>query len=356
MALQTSGQISLNDLHLEVDGTSGSQVSLNDADIRDMIDKSSGAQSSISEYYGATSGNAVRGGHLFTQDPTGNYKDSFGSNKTDDPDPTSYTFTVPADVINISVVCIGRGAKENTSHAKDGVGGHGGGGLAYKNDIDVVAGQTFTVEMNDSHSRFYRSGVCDVKGNAGVGINGGSYSGGDGGGSGGNGGSRTYSGTLYVGAGSGGAGGYDGSGGTGGAGSGLYASAGSAGSNGAAGGGGNMWTNVANSGYAGGMYGGGTAPYGRGSNGSGGAGDTDSEHGANGSAGGVGSSNTTNFPSVSETQEDIFFGAGYKGGYAPSTRVARTTMAGCVRVVWGLGSAQAFPTTDVMYRDGESIN
>lgn len=356
MALQTSGQISLNDLHVEAGGSSGSQVSLNDADVRDMIDKSSGAQSSISEYYGATSGNSVRGGHLFTQDPTGNYGDSFDSNRNADPNPTSYTFTVPADVINISVVCIGRGAKEGTQYTT--TGGCGGGGLAYKNNIEVVAGQTFTITMNDSYSRFYRSGVCDVRGNAGVAKNGGSYSGGDGGGNGGNGGTTTggQSTTSWIGSGSGGAGGYGGNGGQGGSGQGLYASAGSAGSNGAGGGGGNMWTSDYMSGYRGGMYGGGVAPYGRGSSGSGGAGDTASNHVANGSAGGAGSSNTTNFPSVSETQEDIFFGAGYKTGYAPSTRPARTTIAGCVRVVWGLGSAQAFPTTDVMYRDGESIN
>lgn len=53
MALQTSGAISLNDMHIEVGGSSGSQVSLNDTDIRDLIGKSSGAQSSFSEFYGA---------------------------------------------------------------------------------------------------------------------------------------------------------------------------------------------------------------------------------------------------------------------------------------------------------------
>lgn len=55
MALQTSGAISLNDLHLEAGGTTGTQVSMNDTDIRDMIDKASGAQQSMSEYYGASS-------------------------------------------------------------------------------------------------------------------------------------------------------------------------------------------------------------------------------------------------------------------------------------------------------------
>lgn len=59
MALQTSGAISLNDMHVEAGGSSGTQASINDADIRDMIGKGSGVQASFSEYYGASSGPAV---------------------------------------------------------------------------------------------------------------------------------------------------------------------------------------------------------------------------------------------------------------------------------------------------------
>jgi hypothetical protein len=55
MALQTSGAISLNDLHVEAGGGSGSTATVNDSDIRGMIGKSSGAQASFSEYYGASS-------------------------------------------------------------------------------------------------------------------------------------------------------------------------------------------------------------------------------------------------------------------------------------------------------------
>ena len=54
MALQTSGAISLNDIHIEAGGTSGTTASLNDADIRDLIGKASGAQMSFSEWYGAS--------------------------------------------------------------------------------------------------------------------------------------------------------------------------------------------------------------------------------------------------------------------------------------------------------------
>lgn len=53
MALQTSGQISLNDIHLELGATTGTQVSLNDADVRGLIGKASGAQNAMNEYYGA---------------------------------------------------------------------------------------------------------------------------------------------------------------------------------------------------------------------------------------------------------------------------------------------------------------
>ena len=55
MALQNSGAISLNDIHVEAGGSSGTSASINDADIRDLIGKSSGATSSFSEFYGASS-------------------------------------------------------------------------------------------------------------------------------------------------------------------------------------------------------------------------------------------------------------------------------------------------------------
>lgn len=56
MALQTSGAISLNQIHVEAGGSSGTQASINDSDIRGLISKGSGAQNSFSEYYGASSG------------------------------------------------------------------------------------------------------------------------------------------------------------------------------------------------------------------------------------------------------------------------------------------------------------
>lgn len=54
MPLQSSGAISLNDLHIEAGGTSGTTVSLNDADIRDLggLGRASGAIARLSDYYG----------------------------------------------------------------------------------------------------------------------------------------------------------------------------------------------------------------------------------------------------------------------------------------------------------------
>ncbi len=52
--IPTSGAISLNQMHTEVGGSSGSTVSINDADIRGLIGKASGATMSFSEWYGAS--------------------------------------------------------------------------------------------------------------------------------------------------------------------------------------------------------------------------------------------------------------------------------------------------------------
>ena len=53
MALQTSGQISLNDIHVEAGGTSGSQVAINDSDVRSLISASSASEMEFADFYGA---------------------------------------------------------------------------------------------------------------------------------------------------------------------------------------------------------------------------------------------------------------------------------------------------------------
>lgn len=51
MATPSSGAISLNEIHVEVGGSSGSTVSINDSDIRALTGKSSGASASWNDYY-----------------------------------------------------------------------------------------------------------------------------------------------------------------------------------------------------------------------------------------------------------------------------------------------------------------
>ena len=73
MALQTSGAISLNQIHVEAGGASGTQASLNDSDIRGLIGKASGAQMSFSEWYGASAGTSM----TLTQGEAGTSIDGF---------------------------------------------------------------------------------------------------------------------------------------------------------------------------------------------------------------------------------------------------------------------------------------
>ena len=54
MPVPSSGMISLNDFHVEAGGTSGSACTLNDADIRGLISKGSGAAMNFGEWYGAS--------------------------------------------------------------------------------------------------------------------------------------------------------------------------------------------------------------------------------------------------------------------------------------------------------------
>jgi len=62
MALATSGALSLNEIHVEAGGTSGTTCSLNDADIRDLtaasgrtINSTQGTDIDFADFYGATS-------------------------------------------------------------------------------------------------------------------------------------------------------------------------------------------------------------------------------------------------------------------------------------------------------------
>ena len=52
--IPTSGMISINQMHTEAGGNTGAACTLNDADIRGLINKSSGAAMNFGEWYGAS--------------------------------------------------------------------------------------------------------------------------------------------------------------------------------------------------------------------------------------------------------------------------------------------------------------
>ena len=54
MTLPSSGQITINQIHVEAGGSSGTEAKINDLDIRDMIGKGSTAQNAFNEYYGVS--------------------------------------------------------------------------------------------------------------------------------------------------------------------------------------------------------------------------------------------------------------------------------------------------------------
>jgi hypothetical protein len=63
MALQSSGQISLNDLHVEAGGTTGTQASMNDTDIRGLVSAAANSQMTFSSFYGASSSITIASGN-----------------------------------------------------------------------------------------------------------------------------------------------------------------------------------------------------------------------------------------------------------------------------------------------------
>ena len=91
MALPNSGPLSLNQIHVEAGGNSGSTASINDSDIRDMIGKSSGAQSSFSEFYGASSSVTI---NQTISSSTNNYNMASNRGGTYSAGVTAYTLTI----------------------------------------------------------------------------------------------------------------------------------------------------------------------------------------------------------------------------------------------------------------------
>lgn len=280
--------------------------------------------------------------------------------------PGTYSFTVPAGVGEVCVLCIGGGGSSGgytTSGNGPGSQGGGGGALAYKNNWPVVSGQSMTVVVGaggvqpasvgvsgiaggDSYVT-YGVNTCRAGGGAG-GIPGdtstsaggapsGYYDGGGNGGSGGAGGPDN--GDDGTPGGGGGAGGYSGAGGNGGHANG--ASGGTAGTSGAGGGGGGGGGGNGTYEYSAG--GGGVGVYGEGASGAGGAATTTNQpYPGLGGSGGSDGGYILNSPPIGGA-----YGGG-AGGYGGSQNQNQTIGYnggnGAVRIIWGTG--RAFPSTN----------
>jgi hypothetical protein len=273
--------------------------------------------------------------------------------------PGTYIWTAPVGITSVSVVCVGGGG--GGVYSQGVASGAGGGGLAWKNNIPVTPGQSYTVvvgsggqisgtfnsisvvrsgtggisyfESTEIVSAYGGQGAVTNSTNAGVG---GTYFG-DGGGNGGQGGS-TFAGSIYIMGGSGGAGGYVGAGGSGGtATSTSTGTSGFSGSGGGAGGGGSSGNGLQSGSRSG--PGGGVGLYGQGSDGAGGgAGSVLAAGGRGGSGGSPGGT-------------VIYIGGLYGGGGGcvgfGTTVGAGVGAGGAVRLVWSTDKSVLFPTTNV---------
>ena len=258
--------------------------------------------------------------------------------------PWTYTWIAPPKVRRVSVVVIGGGSSPRVQ-AGSIVGG-GGGGLAWRNDIEVNPGQSYTVVVgsggqasptstllitgqNGSYSSFVADiSITEAYGGTLGGV-GGTYFG-AGGGNGGSGSS-----------GGGGGGGYSGNGGSGGG----VQTNGSSGSGGSGGGGGGAWESIylsSQSQPGSSSAGGGTGVFGQSNDGSGGLGATGTTSLESATPGGGGSGGTNG-----ETNEGLY-GSGGRSGFirsgSPTLYLSGGSGSnGVVRIIWP-GNTRAFPS------------
>ena len=247
----------------------------------------------------------------------------------------THSWTCPAGVTSVSVVCVGTGGMPSGYQASGA-----GGGLGWKNNISVTPGQSYTVVVGprgtygsfpaNSGGDSYFINNTTVKGGGGEGGSssdwripsaGGDYVGGGGG----DGGDSPAQSAWYSYSGNGGAGGYSGNGGDGGLPTNdtTASTQGTAGAGGG-GGGGSGGRPVGGGGWGGGN-GGGVGIYGQGANGAAGA-NAPTGSASSGVAGSPGSGGS---------------GQQYGGGGGGSSS---TNGLGAVRIIWGGG--RSFPLTN----------
>jgi len=267
----------------------------------------------------------------------------------------THSWTAPAGVTSVCVVCVGTGANGGYQWSS---GGGGGGGLGYKNNITVVPGTAYTIvvgakgsQVSNATNSSGRGGntyfiseatVCGFGGGRGgtgtTGSNNGGYGGGYTGDGGGRGGNGAWEGSWTRGG--GGAGGYSGNGGDGGRNfEGGTLSSGSGGG----GGGGNYYSSTYGVGA-----GGGVGLGGEGTSGAGGVTLNAGFGGRGGSGGqdGLDGENPVNSGNLTNGNYQIYGGTyGGGGGGSGTSRGGGYGGVGAVRLVWGANVA--FPSTNV---------
>ena len=151
MTLQSSGQITLNQIHVEAGGTSGSEVKLSDADVKALIDANNN-NTAFSDYYGATanvdlpvpgSGTNINGQSQLQEITVSTYISSGGqltipssmwiwSDSTSTP---ALTIDIPCTIVNNGYI-IGKGGAGGAD--RDGHGAAGGMAIKINSSVSNV--------------------------------------------------------------------------------------------------------------------------------------------------------------------------------------------------------------------------
>lgn len=112
MTLQSSGAISMNNVHVEAGGSSNTTASISDSDIRGLISKGSGATSSISEWYGASNVTMYNVGAASTV---------YEGNRSGGGNFHSLFFYTPAAMTAIGLAYTNTGSYPTTSNGNNGL-------------------------------------------------------------------------------------------------------------------------------------------------------------------------------------------------------------------------------------------
>ena len=216
MAIQSSGAISLNDLHIEAGGSSGTLCTLNDEDIRGLISKASGAASSFNQFYGASAVLQLTISSNTQELDIGAYATSQGWNGTTPVELTIssgvYIWSDDIATAALTIPSTMTGFRLYNYGYIMGKGGRGGG------QQGAAENGGHAIENNALGILFWNYAGAYIAGGGGGGYGGGSpQAGGGGGAGGGQGGNGYYFSTAFGGAGGGvGQAGQAGSNGTGG--------------------------------------------------------------------------------------------------------------------------------------------